>query len=374
MKTVYIHIGLGKTGTSFLQSTFAYNRSNYLMRALSYPDLQNDHSVAISGATTCGNALSIAAHQVPALSYLNNSISPAELLTRLDDTHDHLLSSEWLSGCSSTFLQALKQILSERFGVQFLAAVRDPSEHIVSVYQEGLKTAMYRLPIENYIDDLIVGTRRLFHLILDLKHSIHLVNYDFNRNHLIDKFDAIIFGELVSKAPPFQTVNPSPDAYQTLILQLANSLGLSDQSSTRSYIAKNEGNPRPKYQLPGQIADKIYRELDSEIREINNLLPEKEPLGRRDVRETVAQIDLLQQRDIEFLSRLIQKKITSDKMDDLAFIASCAEKTSSLENQKLPEGFNVATYLVHNPDLIAARVNPINHYLTYGVNEGRRFK
>lgn len=39
----------------------------------------------------------------------------------------------------------------------------------------------------------------------------------------------------------------------------------------------------------------------------------------------------------------------------------------------LPKDFSVAAYLRHNPDLVAARVDPIIHWLEYGRNEGRRY-
>lgn len=38
----------------------------------------------------------------------------------------------------------------------------------------------------------------------------------------------------------------------------------------------------------------------------------------------------------------------------------------------LPEDFSVAAYLANNPDLVAARVDPITHWLEYGRHEGRR--
>lgn len=41
---------------------------------------------------------------------------------------------------------------------------------------------------------------------------------------------------------------------------------------------------------------------------------------------------------------------------------------------QLPDGFNPLRYLVLNPELIAAEVDPVNHFVSYGKKEGRRYK
>ena len=44
----------------------------------------------------------------------------------------------------------------------------------------------------------------------------------------------------------------------------------------------------------------------------------------------------------------------------------------SIKN-KLPLDFNVDAYLDLNPDVALAKVDPIEHYLNYGIKEQRRF-
>jgi hypothetical protein len=40
----------------------------------------------------------------------------------------------------------------------------------------------------------------------------------------------------------------------------------------------------------------------------------------------------------------------------------------------LPEDFDPVEYLLRNPDVAAAKVDPIEHYLTYGRFEGRVYR
>lgn len=160
MKTVYIHIGLGKTGTSFLQTAFAYNAERYLSRGLSYPDLNNDHSTAAAGGTTSGNGMPIAAHGLKQISHIKTVISPNELLDILDSDLDHLLSSEWLGGCQLSYLQDLQSTLSKKFYVQFVVVVRDPLEHVVAIYQEGLKSGTFSSSLEVKVEKILAGLKR----------------------------------------------------------------------------------------------------------------------------------------------------------------------------------------------------------------------
>lgn len=59
MKTLHLHIGLGKTGTSALQTWLALNRGNLVRAKYCYPDLVDLHD-AEQGKPTRGNGLELA--------------------------------------------------------------------------------------------------------------------------------------------------------------------------------------------------------------------------------------------------------------------------------------------------------------------------
>jgi hypothetical protein len=374
MKSVYIHIGLAKTGTSFLQSVFAYNADLYRTRGLSYPDLNNSFPVAATGGTTSGNALPIAAAGMPSLSQIKDSIALPDLLKRLDSDFNHLLSSEWLGGCSLDYLQNLERVLSQRFNVQFLAVVRDPRDHIVSSYQQGLKASLFKYSLATHANEIINRMRLSLRLIIDLGRSIQVISYDVNKHCLVSRFDQVLFGQDISISPPFRRVNPSPDVRQTAVLQIASCLGISNQSMAQRYIEQTQESDQARYRLANHLSERVLRELEWEISEINKLLPEDETIQRQEDESAPNSIEILRDADIDFLSEVILKRIASEKKDDIDFIVKWANQAHLVEQVELPEGFNVISYLVFNPDLVAARVNPIQHYLTHGATEGRRYK
>lgn len=374
MKTVYIHIGLPKTGTSFLQTTFAFNADRYLLRGLSYPDLNNDRAAAAKGAATSGNAVPIAAPVVIALSRVRKGISPIDLLDRLDVDFDHLLSSEYLAVCPVEYLRNIVELISRKFEVKIIVFVRDPSDHIVSSYQQGLKKGIFPKPFRFYVDNLIERNRLFYKNIFALKDSIIVVNYDYCRNKMIERFDGITFGENFSQSPPYLTVNPSPDAHQTAILQIANALEITKTEEARKYIMHTSDREFPKNILPIDIYDRIFDELESEINGINRMLPENEIIKKCVFHSHTELSNLLDTQDIEFLSNLIKKKNQEKNRRDLSFIARWAHRTRLYSSNELPEGFSVTSYFAYNPDLVEARVNPIKHYILFGRKEGRRYK
>ena len=55
MKTIYFHIGISKTGTSFLQTVFAFNAKNYEKHDLIYLDIEKNFDTAIKGKAILEN-------------------------------------------------------------------------------------------------------------------------------------------------------------------------------------------------------------------------------------------------------------------------------------------------------------------------------
>jgi len=374
MNNIFIHIGPGKTGSSFLQSAFALNQELYLKHGLNYPDLANNFSKAKIGIVTSGNATCIAANDVEKLFDVVKPLSLDDLRDRLNTDLSHLLSSEWMSGCSLVFLENLQEMFSNSFNVQFVAVVRDPVQQLVSNYLQGLKTNVYKYSIEKYFDGMLAETRRRLKLILSLKKSMHVVNYEFHKADLLVPFDNVFFGQRISEKPPLLEVNRSPDAAQAFVLQLINQLDISNFQAAMGYIQSSEDQTRPRYQLPAHLIDRVYGELEIELNEINKLLPPDEQLQRQLSQGADRTMALFNDHDSKFIAELISKNIKVAKTIDYKFIMKWTNKNDFEKDQNLPEGFNPVNYLLCNPDLVYKKVNPIKHYLNNGAKEGRKFK
>ena len=140
MKTIYFHIGLPKTGSSYLQSIFAMNQENYSNNGLLYPDLMMaNFKSAIFGKTTSGNGLSIAA---AGNDFLAASIKPIDIenfFLNLDTKYNYLFSTEWFIGCPHEFFLKIENIVKEKFVVKYIVCVRKPDDLCKSLFLQSLK-------------------------------------------------------------------------------------------------------------------------------------------------------------------------------------------------------------------------------------------
>lgn len=307
-QTIYIHIGLPKTGSSYLQHAFAYNASLYAKMGLNYPDFGTNLDLALSGAVTPGNGVRLAFRKPSSLidrrcwsNQLCDTLptdfikwsdpfwssrfcysSPIDFLKWLDPLVDHLISSEYLGLVSIAHLREIYSVFSNTFKVVFVCFVRNPSDYICSLYTERLKSAFYTGPPELYIDEMIAMHRQSLRMIIDLASlgddAWVLLNYDTHKQNLLEAFDAIVFKRKVSQDPPHALVNPSPNCHQVMILRLANTLGLGDKKAARRYVKKGSTKNGIKFELPGNLIEKINERLSSEIEAVNRLLPLNEQI------------------------------------------------------------------------------------------------
>ena len=342
-QTVYIHIGLPKTGSSYLQHAFAYNASLYAKMGLNYPDFGPNLDIALSGAVTPGNGVRLAFRKHYPLmdrrswsSQLNEPPSkdfiikwvdpfwssrfcyspPTDFLKWLDPLVNHLISSEYLGLVSIDHLREIHSVFSNTFKVVFVCFVRNPSDYICSIYTERLKSASYTDAPETYIEELIAMHKQSLRMIVELASlgddALVLLNYDAHQQNLLEAFDHILFKRKVSHNPPHQWVNPSPNCHQVMILRLVNSLGLHDKQAARRYVNKGSTKNEPKFKLSDDLINKINKELESEIEAVNRLLPPNEQILKSIVNgpePTAVRADFqFDDNDIEYLKESIAIK------------------------------------------------------------------
>ena len=140
-KTVYLHAGAPKTGTSALQVVLAKGRHVLLERGTLYPDCPSDMK-AKRGLVTSGNG--------QLLSHLWQSNLDASAVTRQlatlssllisHPTHDILYSSEFLSLSRPTTIFTLNQCLQDRgYRLKIIYYVRHLLDAAISTYAQTLR-------------------------------------------------------------------------------------------------------------------------------------------------------------------------------------------------------------------------------------------
>jgi hypothetical protein len=144
-KKLFLHIGLGKTGTSALQSFFAQNHERLSSQGIWYPQtgregLEAHHRIATAARPGGGTGFDTTISWAAYIEQLR-----AELAQRTEPTV--LLSSEVFSGRMTwRLLHDLKQLFSE---IQVVAYLRRQDILIASNYNQWVKTENLRLGLDD---------------------------------------------------------------------------------------------------------------------------------------------------------------------------------------------------------------------------------
>lgn len=385
MKTIYLHLGMPKTGTSYLQSVFAMNSDIYSRYGLMYPDLMNNFIHAKEGSTTSGNGYSIAAAGVDALRATVEPIDIENFFLNLDTNYNYLFSSEWFLGCSHEFFLKIENIVKEKFFVKYIVCVRKPDDLCKSFFLQSLKAhnSVFNIAdIDNFHKSQILReVKTLINLILNLpEHKLFVINYDYHKRNLIDPIDKILFKNKISTTDKLSIINPSPNNRQAQILLLASQLNITNFASSMNYLENNADEGLP-FSLTDEVISIIYKSLTKEIIAINKLLPKKQSLPKK---ESVHQrnknefYNLLDSNEIKFLDQLVQTKINNEinvRLNELlSFVNKYCPEFEKKDNKILPDDFHPLIYLIKNPDVLKNGVDPIDHYINYGKDEMRIYK
>jgi hypothetical protein len=140
MKTLYLHVGHGKTGSSFIQSTLVNSTKSLSALGIYYPLPQNADAAAL-GKTSTGNGW-----------YIINDTFRDLNLNEVDDSI--LLSSEFLFGfiLNNDGVRKINEFVDHYHvrSVKILLFIRDPIEHISSSYSQMIKSEGYARDIDEF--------------------------------------------------------------------------------------------------------------------------------------------------------------------------------------------------------------------------------
>lgn len=165
---IYLHVGHPKTGSSYLQSSFALSRKALEESGILYPESPSDddakHGFITSGnwtpTTNCSEQL-IGSHRGILYSSEGMFLNPEEIKNI----------------CASN---------PQR--VKILLFIRDPLDHAISLYMQHVKRGGHTEPdahnsLERY--QTLGKVKRFLGEFADITSSITVVNYSKNRNNLL---------------------------------------------------------------------------------------------------------------------------------------------------------------------------------------------
>ena len=140
-KRILLHVGHGKTGSSYIQSSFALSNNNLSRLGVEYPIAQATLEKAAKGLVTSGNLPDPEGSFAALLETLPEELSSSLLLSS-----ENMFTSLFGRG-------VLEEILAicPDSPISVLLFVRNPTENAASSYQQAVKRAMIHMEFSQYL-------------------------------------------------------------------------------------------------------------------------------------------------------------------------------------------------------------------------------
>ncbi|GAA6135645.1 hypothetical protein NBRC116188_24350 [Oceaniserpentilla sp. 4NH20-0058] len=277
MKNVILHVGHGKTGSSYLQSVLALNTSYLLDAGILYPD-HRSLSKAAKGLISSGNQGSL----------------DIEMIEKADQ-NTVLFSGEAL------FLKMLKgdllEALSKNYKLKVIMYTRDVIDNAISRWAQEVKRSGGTQDIDTYLNTVSVGPYpkvvEWIEKSKELNFELVLKNYSLHEKDLAAEFFSDVIGKDIDVSnlvlPKAEKVNRSLTHSENEIQRLFN---IFDPESSSLYISDFLVNKFPDLESSSiKISKKTFRILNKKnseyINKINEFTAENEKVNIGDEKELV---------------------------------------------------------------------------------------
>lgn len=139
MKTLYLHIGMQKTATTYIQQFFRDNSKILSENEIYYP---------LSGQNPCGTHLAIPT----AIAFLRDNDKKIlnDLKNEIRDKNNILISSENFSFLSIEKIKFIRDFFAD-YDVKIICSIRKHSEFLYSIWQTFVRTREVLKSFNNYI-------------------------------------------------------------------------------------------------------------------------------------------------------------------------------------------------------------------------------
>lgn len=257
MRILNLHLGHGKTGSSYIQSALALSVAGLAEAGVAYPDLTGTLEQAKQGRISSGN---IHANQKPLTAYV------AEAEARVPAEARILFSNELLFPyvLKADGQAALAALVERGVDVRMLCFVRDPLDHAVSLYQQVVKRSGYTNDLATFLETYSVPheVEKLMNMAERIGLSLTVSNYSRHKKRVLAVMAAWLDLPDASLVRPDQgVVNRSLSAGE-LVLQRAFNEHLGRRSSGLISDPLCNQLPDIKSEYPGIRRDELAPFLD----------------------------------------------------------------------------------------------------------------
>ena len=266
--TLFIHVGLPKTGTTSIQMTLFENR-DYLGRECSihYPDFSRNHwriALPFLGEVRFGKLERAVSKTGKSRQHLHKLATKdlSELERELPRFGHTFISSEHLSGMPKSMAKRLRHHLeSLDEGFRVIVYVRHPGDYYSSIIQQSIKMGGRRL---SEIADIQIDYEKTFRRLVSVYGKERLVVRSFSparfvNNDLIDDFFAATVGDTPVGLKKVRR-NESLSTPAVLLMDRINGMPEFEGARRDPIIRRLEKIEGEKFRLPRAYVEKFVSE------------------------------------------------------------------------------------------------------------------
>lgn len=276
-KSILLHVGQGKTGSSFIQSCLTISADDLAAQGIHYPSSGKERERALAGHVNVGNFPPTRGRGFHTPGSFIDRLATADwgAAPRL------LLSNEGLFS-SICHRDLLPEIVANSGGakVEMLLFIRDPLEHALSAYQQGLKGGLTKT-LSEFLGNYSVPnqTRKFLDLLRAEGIAVTVFNYSRHKRDItavLARWLDLPEGTLT--LPPHARVNRSLSRAE-MQMQIAFNTHVGKRA--RLFVSDALSNELPDIasEMPYVEADALAAFLDrmrSQTGIVNQMLPEAE--------------------------------------------------------------------------------------------------
>ena len=269
MKNLYLHIGLGKTGSSALQSWLSLNSSALLQQGYSYADLVPEAKL---GKVSSGNGY------VLFVALRKGDYTEAErLITEsyfVSGCERAIISCELLQNLARTRLQALQEIFARHdIQVTVIAYVRSFYEHLYSTYAQHVKSGSTTHAFGSDSEDLDAYkyVEVLMKYARYVRNRFVVLNYNDPACDVFTSFAAAVGVDTASTSRLKATVNRSLTIGEIDALRQINALhGGAFSTRIFDYLAQQYPDRRSEIYYTEELVREVREQSAAEVAWINH--------------------------------------------------------------------------------------------------------
>jgi hypothetical protein len=374
-KHLYFHIGFPKTGSSALQGLLSCNAKILAQNGVSYP-FPETAAIVSSGFCT-GNLVHKAQKQATKdadtdLNPLHTSRKFEKIIRRGAAEADQtkvVFSSEMLSALQFELTSELFRNLIADYDVTLIVFVRDVYDQAISAWKQRVKRGWQVRDFDAHVTSVLDSPLRVacenLECLISSGLDVRVINYDIHRKTIFPSLlleiglDAT---ELKLRRPTNRLSNASlsyAQANQILTADKYVGSAVLKALLIRRHCAEPNVQPDPYFRAIDRM---LLESLSQSLKALNGKLPTGEQLRTqpRDYDDT--DDDTYRMKDLTPLLETVREAMEME-----------LNRPKFKPHKSLPNGFDPLVYLLLNPDVSAAGIDPVKHYLNNGRYEGRKY-